>query len=467
MFNQLRADLTAQSWFNDSRLSERLGKIVEQIGNNFGKSLPQCGGNHGQTQAIYRFMSNDKVNPQRLCASESNRVVEQLRTSVGQTYLAISDTTGLNYSYSKTRDSLNCLGKSKQKGYYCHSLSLFDALGCPQGLLNQQFYNRAPDQVGTARKMKSTFRKQSPIEEKESHRWLADYQTLEEHFSDMPQHRVVHIMDAEADMFELFALRRYAHIHFLCRVRFDRTLENTKNKLKTHVSESPCQGCMKIRIKDDKTNQKRTAHLEIRFSKVSLQVPRALKDYQKDKDYQPIEVNVVHIKEITPKGTNTTDFTPLNWFLITSLEVDNLEQALQVTHFYTLRWRIEDFHVVFKEGCEVEKLQFGDAPQLKNALVVFSIVAMSVLRLRYLCETQPDSLLECIGIPNEAYFVIAKYLQKVKNINVNLDTQPSILNFVHLICLLSTGNGKNTGMRALWRGYRDFVIIYDTYKAFN
>jgi hypothetical protein len=273
MFTQLGADLARQSKFNDTRLSTRLGIIVEQIGNNFGSSIPQCGGNHGQTQAIYRFMSNDKVDTQRLCESEAKRVVDKVSSSKGQTYLAISDTTVLNYSYSKSREHLDSIGQADQKGYFCHNLGLIDASGCPMGLVNQRFYNRPVEAVGNSRKEKSTLRKRKPVEEKESNRWLEDYQLLEEKFSDMPQHRIVHVMDAEGDMFEHFALRQHEHIHFLSRVRFDRSLVGTQEKLKSEVSKSDCLGCMKIHIRDDKTHQNRVAHLEIRFSKMTLQPP--------------------------------------------------------------------------------------------------------------------------------------------------------------------------------------------------
>jgi hypothetical protein len=85
-----------------------------------------------------------------------------------------------------------------------------------------------------------------------------------------------------------------------------------------------------------------------------LDVPHTLKSYQKNKGYTPQPINVVEVREITPAASTDHAFEPLNWFLLRTLPVETLEQATEIVHFYTLRWRIEDFHVVLKEGSKVE-----------------------------------------------------------------------------------------------------------------
>jgi Transposase DNA-binding len=169
--------LSAHSWFNDDRLSLRFGVIVAQIGNNFGSSLPKSGGNHGQAQAIYRFMNNEKVTDPLLYHSSGSLCKDLLSQSEGQTYLAVSDTTKLDYSTNKSADNLDCLDYPHQKGLFCQTLMLMDTLG--QSLA-----------------INSTARAKIPIEEKESYRWLADYKELETLFGQMPQHRIVHLVDS-------------------------------------------------------------------------------------------------------------------------------------------------------------------------------------------------------------------------------------------------------------------------------
>ena len=118
MFNILIGGLSAHSWFNDLRLSLRFGVIVDQIGNNFGSTLPKSGGNHGQAQAIYRFMNNVKVTAQLLYHSAGSFCKELLSETEGQTYLTVSDTTKLDYSTNKSADNLDCLDYPHQKGLF-------------------------------------------------------------------------------------------------------------------------------------------------------------------------------------------------------------------------------------------------------------------------------------------------------------------------------------------------------------
>jgi hypothetical protein len=141
MFKQVNLALTLNGRLGDIRLSRRLGLIIEQLGNHLGLTLPRSAGSHSQTQALYRFMNNKVVNEKQIMATESARVVEQVSgCGVGQTYLAISDTTVLNYSRAKSRQSLGCLDGVGQKGFFLHSLLLTDAEGCAEGLLNQTFF---------------------------------------------------------------------------------------------------------------------------------------------------------------------------------------------------------------------------------------------------------------------------------------------------------------------------------------
>ncbi|MCA6523832.1 MAG: transposase, partial [Pseudanabaena sp. M051S1SP2A07QC] len=44
--------------------------------------------------------------------------------------------------------------------------------------------------------------------------------------------------------------------------------------------------------------------------------------------------------------------TPLEWMLLTSEVVEDLETAIKILRWYTYRWRVEDFHKIFKSGCQ-------------------------------------------------------------------------------------------------------------------
>jgi hypothetical protein len=466
MFKQVNLALTLNGRLGDIRLSRRLGLIIEQLGNHLGLTLPRSAGSHSQTQALYRFMNNKVVNEKQIMATESARVVEQVSgCGVGQTYLAISDTTVLNYSRAKSRQSLGCLDGVGQKGFFLHSLLLTDAEGCAEGLLNQTFFNRCAESLGTSRRRANLVAgKKVPLEQKESYRWVHDLACLQTLFGSMTQHRFVHICDREGDMFELFAARRFEHIHVLTRMRYDRWVADRSVKIKEAVGSAHCGGCIALTFNDDQIRAKRTAHVEVRWTSVRLAVPPMLKRHHAEKGYEPLPMYVVEAFEPSVAGTQVV---PLHWVLLTSLKIENLDQALQTIFFYTQRWRIEEFHLVLKEGCAVEKLQLETAHALKNTLATLSIVAAQVLRLRYLSQTQGEHPMQVIGLPTTAYTVVATFLKKIRRIKVQTPEQPSLNQFIQLLAILGTGNPKNTGIRAIWRGYRDFILIFETYNALN
>jgi hypothetical protein len=476
MFPTIGIELINSSWFGDLRLSKRLGHIVSQLLLNFGHSLPQSMGNKHQTKTAYSFMSHKKVDLEGLYSSDAYRLKEQVRVFSGHTYLALSDTTTLNYTTNKSAPRIDYLDRIKQKGYYMHTLMLCDAQGCPEGLLRSGFYNRRAEDLHKSTKVSSGTVSKQPIEEKESYRWLEDLQTLHTLFGTLTQHRFVHVMDREGDIFEVFSAPRYDHIHILCRLHHDRKVVDKDLRIKALVSQQSSIGELEITFLDHRKKDlkdqgakrvKRKAVLEIRIASVKVDVPHDLKRYQKDKDYKPLDLYVIHTREIPNPDTLSGEFEPLEWFLITSLPVQTAQQAIEAIQYYTNRWRIEDFHLVLKEGAKVEDFQYEDDHQLKNALTVYAIVAIQVLRLRCLDKTKPNHPCQILGFQPQAYEIVAEFLIKVKKVKITKQAQPTVRDFIQLLMILGTGNPKATGVRALWKGLRDFDLIYQTFCLIN
>lgn len=61
---------------------------------------------------------------------------------------------------------------------------------------------------------------------------------------------------------------------------------------------------------------------------------------------------------------------PSEWSLLTTLTGDSCTTASRCVPYYALRWRVERFPYTRKPGCQVERLQFDEAPTLKNALAL-------------------------------------------------------------------------------------------------
>lgn len=65
----------------------------------------------------------------------------------------------------------------------------------------------------------------------------------------------------------------------------------------------------------------------------------------------PIIVNVVEINEISKKEDK------LHWLLITSLDIDNINDVIRVVNIYRKRWCIEEFFKTLKYAFKVETAQ--------------------------------------------------------------------------------------------------------------
>ena len=189
-------------------------------------------------------------------------------------------------------------------------------------------------------------------------------------------------------------------------------MKDKDEKLWEQVKKEPVRGSYNLEIKDHKTLKKRTATIQVKWLNNIILVP----PYRKDqKALLPITVSMVYVEEINaPDGID-----PINWKLITSLEIETLENALTIITYYSYRWRIESFHFILKQGCKVEELQLEQEHNLKNAITLYSIIACKLLSLLYLSREKPQMSIKEIGFSKKQYVLLCTYLEKVYYIKIN------------------------------------------------
>jgi len=126
--------------------------------------------------------------------------------------------------------------------------------------------------------------------------------------------------------------------------------------------------------------------MELRAAEVTLDLghPRAHAD---NKILVPVFAVLVREAETTPRHE-----TPIEWLLLTSYPVTSFDDAQAVVHGYTQRWRIEEFHRVWKSGaCRIEESQLRAREHLVRWAVVAASVAVRIVRITYLARTTPDA----------------------------------------------------------------------------
>jgi hypothetical protein len=378
----------------DSRLNERLVTSAQALGAMPGRTL--SGTRQGDWPAVkgyYRMIDkpdDSALNAAAILAPHRMRTVQRMMAQT--TVLCIQDGTDLNYNQLEQCIGLGVLSKNqtgaKTRGLHLHSTFCVTTEGLPLGVLNAQFSAPQPKSESDTRPQASI-----PIEEKKTFTWIKGLRDCVALSRQLPDTRLVSVMDREADFFELFDEQRKTNkVDLLVRSKHDRSIDDAGGHLFESVRDTPTCGLMVIKVPRQSTRTKksrqqakpghvqRNATVALRYLDIELR-PGV---YQKDKT--PIKLTVVHVQETSqPK-----DDDPVEWFLLTTCEVSSPEQAQQILHWYCLRWRIEDWHRVLKSGCNIEKLQHKTAERLKRTIAINLVIAWRIMLMTLLGRECPQ-----------------------------------------------------------------------------
>src|SRR5262245_58815190 len=137
----------ADGEFPDQRLKTRLGRLLGDLGQRIGGSLPMAGQDWAATKAAYRFFSNRRVDDGTILGGHFAATAARFSTTAG-TMLVLHDTT----EFSFTRNTPEAVGRlSFVKGRHVthtvcglllHSSLVLTADGLPLGLAAVKFWSR-------------------------------------------------------------------------------------------------------------------------------------------------------------------------------------------------------------------------------------------------------------------------------------------------------------------------------------
>lgn len=450
--NEWAARLAAHSELGDSRLDSRLAYILDATAQQPGVGIPQASGNPHQAKATYRFLSNNKVTHKKLVQGFGSATA----TTCAQykTIYAVQDTTSLNYTSLKSTTGLGPLNDSAARGLHVHSTVAVTADGVLLGLLDQDIWARAQERSAPKRR-------QLPIEEKESFKWLRGMRGAREALAGLlpsERPRLVHVMDREGDVHEVFE-EIQAGEGFLIRCAQNRNIdpagEEAIDKAHAAVERSTCLGTMDLSVAKPR-EKSRKATLELRAVQVTLAPRRP--------NRQAITLALVEAREIDPpEGA-----TPILWRLWTSEPVESFDQIVGYIQLYSLRWRVEEFHLTLKSGCGIEKLELERAERLQNAIAVYSAVAIRIVNLRDLGKRKPDTCCTQLLSDIEWRVLVVHFERRTPDPD---ETPPIIREAMRYIGRLGGHLGRKSdglpGVRTLWRGWRALALLVAGYRAAN
>ncbi len=217
-----------------------LARLIEVGGR--GVRVRRLGGDRAGEIRLTRFLRNDAVTIEEMIAEASRRTAERC---VGRDVLVIQDTTVIR--------------SAGGGGDYLHVAIAVDAQdGTIIGLVDAQFLQRADGRKAVRRDL--------PVEEKESFRWL---QATDQAASVCAGARSITMMtDREGDIYEAFALRP-DDADLLVRAAQDRSLEDG-GQLFAALDALPEASRAELDLPAQPGRKRRTALLAVRFATLSL-----------------------------------------------------------------------------------------------------------------------------------------------------------------------------------------------------
>ncbi len=322
---------------------------------------------------------NDRVTVETMVTRTRARVAE---VAAGRHVLAIQDTSEINYEAKRGRKrGLGKVGNGSDAGLFVHPVLAVDAkTGHCLGLADVQVWRRF--------KRKATDYRRQPIEEKESYRWLKGPRRAKWGLARAGMTTVID--DREGDIYEKWARLPDRRTHLLNRACRDRAIAGGGTLFATMAALAERHRfTLDLPARPGK-RQARQARLSVRFGKIVVCRPTSCSDPQAPRQ---IELSAVEVREIDPPAGEA----PILWRLLTTHEVETVEQALTVIGWYRQRWHIEQlFRTVKRQGLDIEDSVIAEGEALEKLAVIALIAACQTMQLVLARasrdESQPASL---------------------------------------------------------------------------
>ena len=434
----------------DKRLNQRLIKIVENLAQQPHASIPQASGDWANTKATYNFWQSERIDAEDIIEAHQKQTVQ--RASKEQIILAIQDTSDFNFTHHRGKNEEQGFGmtcaQKYVRGLKVHSIMASTTRGVPLGVIEQQIWTRP---------LKTKKKKSRNILNKESKRWLTGLVKAE--LATPSTTKVVTVADREGDIYDLFALSREPNSELLIRAKHNRRVNHELKFVKEAIRQTPNAGQLKVSVPRQDDKKSRTANLTIRYASFDFPPPiNRAKSFQ----HQSVTLNVISATEENPP----IGITPIEWLLLTTLEVNNFDEATCRIRWYTYRWLIERYHYVLKSGCRIEQLQLKTAARIEKALATYSIVAWRLLWLTYQARENP--LLPCDTIL-ETHEWQSLYCH-FRHFPLSLEPpsmKQAVIWIAQLGGFLARRHDGFPGVKTLWRGLQRLHDIASTWKLIH
>lgn len=411
--NSARAPVSeefADAQLGDARRTRRLQRIADRVAGAPSIGFPQMVANDSELEGFYRFFGCEAVDFDEVLRPHLDATLARMRSVEGPV-LIVHDTTDLSFGGLHPRDGLGPT-HGKSQGFLLH-LALAVVPGeerLPLGTCGVTRVCRT--------EIKSTRRKSwyemSKDPNRESLRWGQLAAEVESRCRDID---CIHVMDREADNYDLFASFIETNARFVVRGCHDRALANgdrlaeqlqqlkPKARREIMLTERIDDGRRKGDKRKHPPRRRRTAKVAIAGRTVVLR-----KTQSAHSERAELQLNVVYVWEPKVPAAEPA----VSWILYTTDPIETEKQLIEVVDHYRSRWVVEEFFKALKTGCSIEKRQLESYHALSIALAIFIPVAWRLLLARSLSRSIPDAPARVVA--TEIQLQLLRHELKLKNL---------------------------------------------------
>ena len=368
----------------DGRLVRRLQRIVALATADPAESFPEQMASVADREALYRFLANPKVT-----------LAGVLQGHLDQTHARIAGSTVIRIVHDTTTfrfvGDREGLGETRggAKGFLGHvALALAaDETREPFGVVGVRpfIHQDAVAHRGMTPSQRVEATRAKPRAAKESARW--EQMALQVSTALPEGVHAIHVMDQEADDYDVLAALQHAQLRYVIRADPQRQTTEAKQTVNEALARCPATVFRTVRLtprserKAERTRgrhparDERDATLHLRWGSITLG-----RRQHSDARTPTLSLWAVHVLEPNPPQGEA----PIAWMLFTSDPVETVDDATAVVDHYRARWVIEDYFKALKTGCAFEKRQLTTFDGLVRALAIFIPMAWRLLVLRHL-----------------------------------------------------------------------------------
>ena len=435
----------------DKRLTQRLIDVAEELSASPQSAIHAACGDWAGAKAAYRLFDNEKVTAETILSPHFQRTVE--RVSEHKRVFAVQDTTYLDYTHHPLTEGLGPIGTPSQQiyGFVKHTTLVLTESGLPLGCLTDAVWVR-----DTADR--HTRKANVPLTEKESYKWI---EALNQTQARTPEGvEVISICDREADIYEFFVEAQTTS--FVIRAAQNRNVDDEAGQLRALVQSQPAAGQQRVKVSARGGEPAREATVSIHFTTTTLLPPYRRPALHPQK-LPAIDVSVVWVTEVNPPA----DATPLQWLLITNVEVTDFADAIQRIRWYSLRWQIEVYFKVLKSGTKIEQCRLQTKARLLRYIALMSVIAWRLYWLTMYNRHAPETDCTSVLTDNE-WKALYCVTHKTTILPKKLPTVAQVVVWIaKLGGFLARKSDPEPGVTVIWRGWQRLSDIADTFALLH